>query len=362
MPCLVLAHPGGHTRRWRHGEGRSGLFQFGETTDISNGRSINEGLILPLFLCRDAQLRGKLEAFAALLQVPADSSPAQGTAGRRRNLQAWLEQQELDMLSLSDSEPVRGWARFTLDTAVFAELLGQFDYVTAIADRDGEPSRILDQAPFVWRSHGDLLDWAMDDGDDTSVSRFRLYLTTDIRGLTEPSEAEAARRSLFRPLAYWQPYTEPRRDVQPANVSVHLTQGERDFGWIDLTITLSEAAARVTLSDTYDPLPTLLNWLQTVREGDVPIGIDIDEEGPEARLIAHKIDQDRLLVAVVDYWEETVRGAAIMDRNGFLNAFRDEFIRFLSSELDVERWLMDGLMEDAGAYRDRLLAHPFLRE
>ena len=91
--------------------------------------------------------------------------------------------------------------------------------------------------------------------------------------------------------------------------------------------------------------------------GDLPIAAAVDEQGSEAWLIAHEFDEHRVLVAVLDRYERTERVSAVVDRTDFIEVFQAEMLRFLSSELDTERW--NTREEDDSKYINRLLAHPF---
>lgn len=358
LPCLLLAQIGGNVNRWRHAGLRAGLFDLGEGRADGAGNMVRKGVLMPLALCRDPELRGKLLAFATLLRSPMSGTPTRRAADRRRMLQDWLDREGLGSLRLADREPVQGWTRFVVNPAVYADVLGRCNYVTAMADERGQTSRVLDHAPFAWTSHGAMLDWGLGDDPSMPVSPFHLYLATDIGGLSDPFDRYRDRRWQFRPVSYWHPFTCPAESAPTSPVSVRLTQGETDYGWIDLDLGLGEGTARITLSDVYDPLPALLDWLKAVEDGDLPLGVTVDEEGSEAWLIAHAFDEDRLLVTVLDRWEQTERASAVVDRMAFLRAVREEFMRFLKSELCMDRWRT--LEDDDDGYLSMLLAHPFI--
>jgi hypothetical protein len=362
LPCLLLVQSAAEQARSPHGNGRAGLFSFGEPVDGGARSRGYSGLILPLALCRDPQLRTRLERFAERLR-PSHPTAATDIAERRRLLQASLDDDGLAALRLADGEPLTGWTRFHLDQAVFTEVLQHCVYVTAIGDRVGLPSRVLDHIPFAFGSHGALIDWYL--SDDQSSSRFRLHLVTDIRGLTHPlgSAVDDDRRWLLRPGTWLTRFMRPDPEAITSPVSVSLSQRPDDYGWIDLTLTFGGDTVRILLSEAFDPLLMLLTFLQTVRDRDIPIGIHLNEERADTYLVAHAFGKDRLLVAVIDRDEDTERVAAIVDREAFVDAFRNAFVRFLSSEFDAARWLVyqrDGDDPEFSGYRGELLAHRFL--
>ena len=128
-----------------------------------------------------------------------------------------------------------------------------------------------------------------------------------------------------------------------------------------LRITLGEQDIKIFLSDVYDPFPSLLEWLQAILVNDLPIGFEIDEEGTEKLLLAHAFDADRLLFAVVDKWDRTEYGAAVVDCGAFLAVFHKELNDFLRdpNRFDKEGWNPTDL-DGIESYWTDLLAHAFL--
>lgn len=120
-----------------------------------------------------------------------------------------------------------------------------------------------------------------------------------------------------RPVLAW-----PDEAAECSAVSVRLTQAETDFGWVDLDLTFGERTTQITFCYTYDPFADLLDWLQAVRDGNLPIGVEIDDAGI-VRVVAHAVDAHRLIVSVREGWSETTetkRVSALVDRNEFLGA------------------------------------------
>lgn len=360
MPSLLLVRAGGGFGRWLRGGETPGLFDLGAADAKSQYVSVHKGLILPLALCRDPELQCKLADFAEMLRAPAGRGRTADAFGRRLALQSWLDREGLGFLHLADKEFCQCWTRFILTRAVFARLLSRFDFVTALLDGAGQPCRILEQAPFRWTSQGDFLDWCLTLDTDRPIIPFHLYFAGEAMGCTDPFASSREKKQLVRPLSYWASCTRPGPDAICVPVSVRFNQEESDYGWIDFEIGLGQQRALLTLSDVYDPFPTLLEWLDAVSEGDLPIAIDIDEEGPVVRLLAHRLDERRLLVAVLDRYPEAERAAAVVDRDAFLEACRVELRRFLGHHLNTDRWGRDWDDDEPSTYRESLLGHPFI--
>ena len=145
-----------------------------------------------------------------------------------------------------------------------------------------------------------------------------------------------------------------------AEFSVHMGKEISDLGWIDLRVTLGRTTKRIMLSFVYDPMPGLLDWLLAIQRDNLPIELEIDEEGVLTSLVADTSGHDRLFVAVIDRWERKEWAAAVVDRQSFLDIFRAEFLRFLTTHLHVQSWQMNAADEPPDHYLNRLLAHPFL--
>ncbi|MDG4555053.1 MAG: hypothetical protein P9E24_12550 [Candidatus Competibacter sp.] len=364
-PCLLLVRSGKTTRyqgHWAAGKIPQGIFDFGDLG--ADRRHVHDysGFILPLSLCRNARLRKSLETFARLLLWPVGvpvrdeitPQPPPGARGRRLALQTWLDEAGLGCLKMVDKESVTRWTRFHFTLEATQSVLCEFDYVTAVEDGPGQAIRILEHEAFRWTSHGDLLDRCqLDSGEDASIIPFRLYMVSALSTRSELCTDTRERERLFRPLEYWAGATTPNRDIQLDRLRVRLEPYQ-------LLLTFGERTAKILFSEINDPFPELLEWLRFLATGDLPIGVAIDEEGSEARIVAHACGEGRLIVAVLDRWENAVRTAGVVETDEFLSAFRRELTDFLQNRFDVRSWPCHEDEEGQSAYRDRLLEHSFL--
>ena len=332
-PCLLLARRraagGGHPSQ-------GGIFHFGkiypgnQTSQRPRGNS-HEGIILPLSLCRNVPLQRKLLDFAQLVADPATGDLASGemvsASSRRAALQAWLNKRGLDHLWLLDKEPTCPWVRFEPVPEVFLDVLRQCEYVTALSDKQGSPIHILEHAGFEFQSHDELLNWAAVYSRSADWNEpFSLFLTSDLSDVPDMFSGSIEREMMFRPSRYAMRFGSPDPSVPSAKVGIRL---EDEGDWAILDITLGEHNIEILLSEVYDPFPYLIEWLRIISMNDLPIGFEIDEEGTEKELIAHAFDSGRLLVAVLDSVDGTEFGAAVVDRDAFLAAFRLELSKFL---------------------------------
>ena len=367
-PCFLLARGGAPHGRWRHAGAQAGIFHFGESCMSSeSGRAgvwLHQGMILPLSLCSNAPLREKLMQLAQLVAYPMTDGSASGklvTASQHRaDLQAWLNQRGLGCLRLLDREPISSWVRFEFAPEIFREVLSDCEYITAVSDQEDMPTRILEHVPFKFESRGELLEWSdMDMRLYHGIQPFALFLANDLSRVRDMFSGTWERKTMFRPSEYAMRFSVPDASVSSADIGIHFE--DDGFGWVILRITLGEQVIQIDLSHAYDPFPSLLEWLQAILVSDLPIGFEIDEEGTEKWLIAHVFDTGRLLFAVLDKWDRTEFGAAVVDRDALLAAFHKELNDFLRDpgRFNTDDWEATDILGRESYWAD-LLGHSFL--
>ena len=369
-PCFLLARGGIRHERRRRAGAHAGIFHFGEgCMDEKPGRSTrvrqHSGMILPLALCSNASLRRKLMDFAQLVANPLAGGTARSesvdASRRRADLQAWLNQHELGCLRLLDREPTCPWVCFELVPEVFRDVLSHCEYVTAISDRKGVSTRVLEHVPFRFESYGGLLEWSDLDTRWSlhPIPPFAFFLANDLAYVPDMFAGTWDREMMFRPPGYAMRFSVPDTSTPSVRVGIHFE--DHYDGWVILRITLGEQNIEIDLPDTTNPFPSLLEWLQAISVNDMPMGFEIDEEGTEKALVAHAFDADRLLVAVLDRWEGTEFGAAVVDRDTFLATFRTELNDFLRDpdRFDTEVWNAADIDGRESCWT-ALLSHPFL--
>lgn len=164
------------------------------------------------------------------------------------------------------------------------------------------------------------------------------------------------RKSLFRPDDYPVPAGASYPTDVCSAVEVRMGRDKRhmecwyvSFGNHTVDIPFSE--------DSQHQLPALLEWLQTISRGDLPIALELDDEGPVTIMTAHASGPARLFVRVIEPWdEETNVVAAVVDRDSFLDAFRSELEGFLRKRFPDPR---DCLNQSIIDFED-MQEHPFM--
>ena len=193
---------------------------------------------------------------------------------------------------------------------------------------------------------------------ELSIERVEPPMAEALEEGSVETEWRQARENLFRPDDYPMPAGASRPPDVCSAVEVRIGRDERHLEcWY---VSFGKRTVEISLLEDVQPqLPPLLEWLQTISKGDLPIAIEMDNEGHVTTMIAHAFGPARLFVRVIDEppWEEeeTKTMAAVVDRDAFLDAFRSGLEKSLrerfSAWTDCLEWIID--VED-------MQEHPFM--
>lgn len=358
FPCIYLAHFGVRGRDMRRRlieENSHGLFSVGEQLKNGNrpGVAPRNGLLLPVRLCRNEQARTALEAIAKLV-----GDGKTGTmASRRRDVQALLDKGFAGQWEVSDTEPLDNHVVFQPSPGLFHTLHESFDYVTEVIDNEAGNVRITNTARFRWKQYGELLEWFNTLG---GTGRLREWTTLapyfvcgNAAALRSYNMDRWAQAGLQRPVEAPGKWFTIRPDVADGDIAIRMEM--RVAGWAKLHLTLNGKAVEIWLSDVFDPLPELVAWSREIDEGDLPVQMEIDEEGQEAVLTVLSTDDPaRVLLRVTRKDENEILLEGIVSRADLGAKLRAELVRFFTSEFDPREWdergdIDDGDAEDDGA-------------
>lgn len=383
FPFLYIAQYGATLRdlRARWSGAATGLFAVGEAVDWGGGHlgvAPRLGLILPVHLCRNDATANALMEVAAMIASPSAAMLSQ----RRLDVRARLDRTFGLSLRLSEREGLDGFCALQPGAEFFQQLCDAFDYVAEVEDNPAAAVRVTASARFGWQSYGELVEWFH---SHRAVSPFaadwRVLVPFLVSGKTAALSSHSTQRwgriGLNRPSEEPSRWFAIRSDVRNAKVGIRLEMDQA--GWAFLHLSLDQASLRVALSEVFDPFDDLVAWGREVAEGDLPVEMEIDEEGQEAVLAVLRTDDAaRVLFRVKrkDTGELLLEG--IVDRSAFGAALRAELRRFFVSEFDPEEW-GDGRHEDDSEddgdesdddhspnyfvrVRDRVLQHPWIAD
>ena len=362
LPCLYIAQYGASSQdlRARITDATPGLFAVGARTGGDRpGVAPRVGLLLPLSRCRDAKAR------ASLLEIPAliDGAVTTTMSEKRSAVQDAAFGGDL---VIADDESLDGFFALTPSAGLFQRLHESFDYVTEVVDNAAGVVRVTGISHFHWRSHGELMEWYHrlrgSDGFGAWSALTPFFVCGNTGGLHSYSLDRWARAGLSRPADEPAKWFVLRPGLPDAQLGVRLKMGQ--YGWATLELTLADTTAKIDLSNVFDPFPELLAWGREIDEGDLPVEMQIDEEGLIAVLTVLRTDDpQRVLLRVTHTYENKRLLEGIVSRATLAAALKAELIRFFKTEFDPRHWDAQGDPEpddDNIQTKDIVLNHPWV--
>lgn len=361
LPCLYIAQYGASEQELREREtpDAPGLFAVGERTGGDHpGVATRVGLILPLRLCRDENARRVLEEIPALIDNQAATM-----SDRRQSVQAKLNEAFGGDLAIADKESLDGFFALIPGRGLFQRLRESFDYVTAVLDNPTGIVRIRNTARFSWGNYGELMEWFHNlrgwDPFGKWSPLIPFFVSSNTGALPHYSLDRRARAGLHRPVDEPSKWFVIRPGLPDSQIGIRLEM--REHGWARLHLTVGGATATIHLSEVFDPFEDLVAWGRELEEGDLPIQMEIDEEGMGAVLTALRTENpERVLLRVIRN-SGGILLEGIVARSVLAATLKSELIRFFTTEFDPQHWDLRGEDCDDGVQvKDRMLNHAWL--
>ena len=350
LPCFYIAQCGALVRNMR-----SRVAQTAPGTTL--------GLLMPLKRCRDEKARAALFDIPALIDGTLDSTMSE----KRRAVQARLDEAFGGDLRIDDRESLDGFFALAPSAGFFQRLHESFDYVTEVVDNAAGSVHVVDTRHFHWRSYGELMEWYH---SQPGLARFGawwaftpFFVCGNTGALHSYNTERWARSGLTRPAEEPAKWFVLRPGLPNAQLGIRLEMEQ--CGWAKLHLTLDVAVATIDLSNAFDPFPELLAWGREISEGDLPVEMEIDEEGQEALLTVLRTDDaQRVLLRVTRKYENTILLEGVVSRATLSAGLKTELIRFFTTEFDPHHWDLSGdpddLDDDDISIKDVVLNHPWL--
>lgn len=341
LPCFHIAQCGvpGRALRRQTTDREVGLFAVGARMEGKRpGVEPRMGLLLPISLCRDEAMR------AALLQIPALLETRQSLMSERRcRVQARLDEAFGGDLKIAYRESLDGFFALEPSPAFFHRLHESFDYVTEVLDNPASCVRITGTSRFGWRSYGELMEWYHGLRGSERFGAWPMltpfFVCGNTAALHSYSTERWARTGLIRPAETFSKWFVLRPGLADARLGIRLNiLGESGFS--GLRLTLDDTKATVFLSERFNPFPELLAWGREIDEGDLPVEVEIDEEGDEVVLTVLPTDNpQRVLLRVTRTSEETtVLLEGIVARAALASSLKAEVLRFFAEDFNPQHW------------------------
>lgn len=125
-------------------------------------------------------------------------------------------------------------------------------------------------------------------------------------------------------------------------------------GWIDFNLTILDRTFTLNLSNVYDPLPDLADWIQKSRATDGCTVVGIDQEGRDGMLALRPAEESGTawLQIFGDSLEHPL-GQARVNRARFLRDLSDSMATFLRTHPELDQWPLHA--SEWRPYRERIL-------
>ena len=369
MPFIYIANCGAYDRdmRMRQSDVVQGIFAVGQRTvmrDNEPGVSPRLGLLLPVNRCHDERARAAL--LKIFVFINSDSAINISLAEKRRHVQAYLDEAFDGEVKLDDGEKFDGFMYLTPTAGLFQRLHTSFEYIIEVIDNPNGLVRVVKAAPFHWKSYGEVMEWYHFLHDLKRFDRWETLTPYFVYGntgtLPSYNTERWASEGLLRPDEHPAKWFVLRPDIPDALFSMHLEM--ENAGWASLYLTLNDVSIRISLSYVFDPFPALAAWIREIYEGDLPVAIEIDEEGVVATLMVLTTDDpQRVLLRVtrkygLDEEDNTILLEGVVRRSTLDNALRAELRRFFMTEFDPQAWYWDGKV---GGIKSYILDSQWLR-
>lgn len=339
LPFLYIAQYGasGRDLRARTTVSHPGLFAVGKQTRGDRpGVAPRVGLILPLRLCRNEKTRETLQEIPALIS----SLNADMLSDKRRLVQSNLDAAFGGNLSVAEEENLDGFFALEPTPGLFQQLHDEFDYVTEVIDNPAGAVRVTGSACFPWRSLGELMEWyhGLGDGRLNPWPQFvPFFVFGSTAALTSYYSDRWARAGLAVPAEDPPKWFVIRPDLPNAEIGVKLEMDQ--YGWAKLHLSLDASTVTIWLSEVFDPFDELVAWGRKINECDLPVEMEIDEEGSEMVLtVLRTEDPERVLLRVCRKYSDEIALEGLVSRTALAIALKSELRRFFSSEFDPAHW------------------------
>lgn len=336
-PFIFLAWHGVResTANRRHDPFREGL--FGIAKKLSDGLTFSEGIILPVMLCRDDDIKNRV------VELIDDMSRLKNTHSVqtvRRKLHQKLNAAGLSWLRIEPGSELSGFVGLVPTRELFFNLQKHFPMVSEILDQPGQNIRILKTKEMPWFSRGDLMEWIATLPERQGWSDVKVYPFL-VFGSAEGWQSKLKRDWKSPAIEICSSRTSelltPLPGSRAACLSVEFIL--KEYGWAVLKLQIDESLHEIQLSSVFPPFWDLLTWTKMIDRGEMPVSVTIDEEGTEKVLSVEKLhNSDLLLFKLAEKYETGYLVDALVSRKDIVDKMSNAFRVLLDTGFDPDEW------------------------
>lgn len=359
QPFIYLFH-GGNLRKSRgaHSKEIRGIFDVHE--EWKDGIFLKNGMLLPLYSCRDEAIRTTLIHLGDILPTECI---VDGAAERRQQAQNILDLCFNGDIRIADDATMAGFVEFERSRPFFQMLNHHFSYIEEFFDNpegEAEPT-ILKPFPFV--SYGDYLEWYYEQSPRQYMSWTDCVPSLVFKGVGYLGDFFTYRKFLNRKTFGLDQFFQLKSGIAPQEVSVlfDMTEGAID---IYMTLHVGQHSQKIFLSSTWPPIELMIEWLKAAQQGDLPVAFHIDEERTDKYLALYPTDQSDLaffrLTSPYHDEKDDLFIEAIINRHQMIEVFRTALKEFFMNDFRARDWHYSDEYLAEGHMGERILNDPWL--
>jgi hypothetical protein len=352
FPFFSLLRRGADSGRKNSTEGN---FAFHLT---KNGTYYHTGSIMPIKRMDDDGLKQiLLNAIAFLKTLPCESDLAKA----RTMLQKHLDDNGLSMLRVEDWNDLKGWVAFSLTETFFETILPELKYVSAL-EIQNERASIYEMKKAFWKHPGDVMFWMY--GWPKKDREFQeiplLYLVFEPIDQVHIASRQWSSRDLINLPVDLSEFFTVNEDAKLSSISVYFS--ETRSGWSNMELTLDDHQFIIKCSNVYDPFFELLVFARSIENNDLPMQINIDEEGTDKRFTAYQTDhKDKIYFILSNPNAENDQQLfhGIFEKKVIVHAFKRGLKDFFETRYIPSEWEWD-VDDECKNFQERVLNDPWI--
>lgn len=327
-------------------------------TFVQNGGYYKTGCMMPVSSIENDSLRQKLLDAISYLKTLSLKNYARS----RKKFQSYLDNHGLGMIQIDSASNLPGWISLTMSPAFFEGILPHLKYVTALEVDDNGIAHINEVNPVVWKNPADIAMWLFGwdfIGNHTCAS-FELFLILDDIIYSDAHPYHRRNYELNYLGSNLSEFFMLQNSIHLSTLQVWIS--ETEHGWADMQLTIDGNIYPIICSNAFDPLEALLGIARCADLGDLPVSLNIDEEGTDKRIEIYQTDKDDKVYFVLlnpNKSKDPLIVQAIFDKSHFVETFKTAFRDFFENRYDASQWeWWDN--DEPPTMKDRVLNDPWM--
>lgn len=308
------------------------------------------GYIFPIGLCEDERMK---DVFFKLQRVTKKN---RGKRNFAETVNTYLEENGFGYLTLSLYSPDNGYIGFKIKKEIYSELLSKgFVYATKIAGKTGKAIEILESKKFDYEKYTDFIEGIYTEENllKRQIGPFRLiYAFENLTTMRHLAFSDYDTNRFMCEMKNLQKSMILKEDIETIAIDT-IAMENKNYGWIDIIITLPIGHLTFTCSDAIDPFLSIYNWLYFLNNDTKNHSVYVDELGNIKTIEAYPFDEKLYLVF---YDNDDILFECIVEREAFVSYFMSVLKDFVLNKFKIDDkklyWRGEGLLKLIELFKD----------